>query len=207
MSPPTKVTLASVNARIDALLEGHREVEQRVTDIEGRLHHLGAEVARKDLDFPPRAEMGAMAARIAKLETALVSPAGLGGPLPALELPADALPPVDTARFAKAPCYLCGYNSEHYYQPDTHPCAARFHAQHRAEIEARLAAPRTATPLHGALSLAPGGPVVVSMDRGGVWLGTYVGEAAGGVTVNLGGRAGELTVAADRVLPAPESWR
>lgn len=24
-------------------------------------------------------------------------------------------------------CYLCGYNGERYYQPDTHPCAKMYH--------------------------------------------------------------------------------
>lgn len=35
---------------------------------------------------------------------------------------------VDKVRFRKAPCYLCGYNGPGYYQPDTHPCAAKYHA-------------------------------------------------------------------------------
>lgn len=30
--------------------------------------------------------------------------------------------------FEKAPCYVCGYNSEGYYQPDIHPCAKKYHA-------------------------------------------------------------------------------
>jgi hypothetical protein len=35
----------------------------------------------------------------------------------------------DTRKFEHAPCYLCGYNGEGYYQPETHPCAVRYHAQ------------------------------------------------------------------------------
>lgn len=35
---------------------------------------------------------------------------------------------VDRARFRKAPCYLCGYNGAGYFQPETHPCAALYHA-------------------------------------------------------------------------------
>lgn len=35
---------------------------------------------------------------------------------------------VDRARFRKAPCYLCGYNGVGYFQPETHPCAALYHA-------------------------------------------------------------------------------
>jgi len=35
---------------------------------------------------------------------------------------------IDTKRFAEAPCHLCGYNGPDYYQPSTHPCAARFHS-------------------------------------------------------------------------------
>ena len=35
---------------------------------------------------------------------------------------------IDKARFKRAPCYLCGYNGPGYYQPDTHPCAAKYHA-------------------------------------------------------------------------------
>jgi hypothetical protein len=26
-----------------------------------------------------------------------------------------------------APCFCCGYRGRGYYQPDTHPCAARHH--------------------------------------------------------------------------------
>lgn len=25
------------------------------------------------------------------------------------------------------PCFCCGYNGAGYYQPDVHPCAARYH--------------------------------------------------------------------------------
>lgn len=35
---------------------------------------------------------------------------------------------VDRARFRKAPCYLCGYNGAGYFQSETHPCAALYHA-------------------------------------------------------------------------------
>ena len=35
---------------------------------------------------------------------------------------------IDKARFERAPCYLCGYNGPGYYKPDTHPCAAKYHA-------------------------------------------------------------------------------
>lgn len=31
------------------------------------------------------------------------------------------------------PCFCCGYNGPGYYQPDTHPCAARHHALFAAE--------------------------------------------------------------------------
>jgi hypothetical protein len=40
---------------------------------------------------------------------------------------------VDKARFKRAPCYLCGYNGPGYYQPDTHPCAAKYHATQHQE--------------------------------------------------------------------------
>jgi hypothetical protein len=36
---------------------------------------------------------------------------------------------IDKRRFAKAPCYLCGYNGPGYYQPNTHPCAAKYHVE------------------------------------------------------------------------------
>jgi len=36
---------------------------------------------------------------------------------------------LDRRQFEQAPCYLCGYNGEGYYQPKTHPCAVRYHAQ------------------------------------------------------------------------------
>lgn len=39
---------------------------------------------------------------------------------------------IDKARFERAPCYLCGYNGPGYYQPDTHPCAAKYHAAQQA---------------------------------------------------------------------------
>lgn len=39
---------------------------------------------------------------------------------------------MDVARFAQAPCYLCGYNGGGYYQPATHPCAERYHAAEKA---------------------------------------------------------------------------
>lgn len=37
--------------------------------------------------------------------------------------------PIDRKRFEQAPCYLCEYNGPGYYQPATHPCAARYHAE------------------------------------------------------------------------------
>ncbi|WP_136259402.1 hypothetical protein [Rhodanobacter lindaniclasticus] len=40
---------------------------------------------------------------------------------------------IDRARFKKAPCYLCGYNGHGYYQAETHPCAAKYHAASSAE--------------------------------------------------------------------------
>lgn len=36
-------------------------------------------------------------------------------------------PSIDTKRFEQAPCYLCGYNGELYYQPSTHSCAKLYH--------------------------------------------------------------------------------
>lgn len=36
---------------------------------------------------------------------------------------------MDIKRFEKAPCYLCGYNGELYYQPSVHPCATEYHRQ------------------------------------------------------------------------------
>lgn len=42
-------------------------------------------------------------------------------------------PAVDRARFRKAPCYLCGYNGPGYFQPETHPCAALYHAAQHQE--------------------------------------------------------------------------
>ena len=42
---------------------------------------------------------------------------------------------LDRKRFERAPCYLCGYNGEGYYQPDKHPCAARYHAQQHAAVD------------------------------------------------------------------------
>lgn len=38
----------------------------------------------------------------------------------------DALP-FNKIAFKSPPCYLCGYNGPRYYQPDTHPCAAKYH--------------------------------------------------------------------------------
>lgn len=39
----------------------------------------------------------------------------------------DALDDLERKRFERAPCYLCGYNGEGYYQPGNHPCAAMYH--------------------------------------------------------------------------------
>lgn len=36
---------------------------------------------------------------------------------------------IDRRRFEQAPCYLCGYNGPGYFQSDTHPCAAKYHAE------------------------------------------------------------------------------
>jgi len=41
----------------------------------------------------------------------------------------DRVDRLDTRQFEQAPCYLCGYNGVGYYQPKTHPCAVRYHAQ------------------------------------------------------------------------------
>lgn len=40
----------------------------------------------------------------------------------------DGVTPVDAERFEDAPCYLCGYSGPGYFQADTHPCAAGYHA-------------------------------------------------------------------------------
>ena len=40
---------------------------------------------------------------------------------------------IDTLRFAQPPCYRCGYNGAGYYQPRTHPCAARYHLTEEAQ--------------------------------------------------------------------------
>lgn len=54
---------------------------------------------------------------------------------------------IDKTRFERAPCYLCGYNGLGYYQPDTHPCAAKYHAAleelHLAEVRVRELARKT----------------------------------------------------------------
>lgn len=41
---------------------------------------------------------------------------------------------IDKARFERAPCYICGYNGPGYYNPDNHPCAAKYHATHSKEM-------------------------------------------------------------------------
>jgi hypothetical protein len=43
----------------------------------------------------------------------------------------------DRRRFEAAPCYLCGYSGEGYYQVSFHPCAALYHER---------TAPETTTP-------------------------------------------------------------
>jgi hypothetical protein len=47
---------------------------------------------------------------------------------------------VDTKRFERSPCYLCSYNGHGYYQPEQHPCAARYHEARSIEMCQRLAA-------------------------------------------------------------------
>ena len=40
----------------------------------------------------------------------------------------------DHKKFERAPCYLCGYNGERYYQPSTHSCASLYHSAQQQEI-------------------------------------------------------------------------
>jgi hypothetical protein len=37
--------------------------------------------------------------------------------------------------FAKAPCFICGYNGAGYFKPSTHPCAARYHAKRQPDAD------------------------------------------------------------------------
>jgi hypothetical protein len=46
---------------------------------------------------------------------------------------------VDVARFESAPCYLCGYGGEGYFQPTTHPCASAYHAAKQRRADRRAA--------------------------------------------------------------------
>lgn len=48
------------------------------------------------------------------------------GIMPPHKLPA-VVRTIDRKRFESAPCYLCGYNGEGYFQPTTHPCAKEYH--------------------------------------------------------------------------------
>lgn len=32
-----------------------------------------------------------------------------------------------------APCFICGYNGEKYFDPEVHPCAARHHKFYKEE--------------------------------------------------------------------------
>lgn len=36
--------------------------------------------------------------------------------------------------FEIAPCFICGYNGQGYYQPDTHPCASEYHRRREAKL-------------------------------------------------------------------------
>lgn len=40
----------------------------------------------------------------------------------------------DRGEMDKPPCFVCGYNGAGYYNPDTHPCAAKHHAA-RASVK------------------------------------------------------------------------
>lgn len=37
-------------------------------------------------------------------------------------------------KFEQAPCYLCGYNGEMYYQSGKHPCADLYHSVKQQEL-------------------------------------------------------------------------
>lgn len=34
---------------------------------------------------------------------------------------------IELGEFENAPCFICGYNGDGYYQPDKHKCAKRYH--------------------------------------------------------------------------------
>jgi hypothetical protein len=55
---------------------------------------------------------------------------------------------MDKKRFEIAPCYLCGYNGELYFQPDIHPCAKEYHADDSLEAQLSTARQELATLKH-----------------------------------------------------------
>ena len=133
---PKAIGRFATSAQLEALLETHRELEARVTELEQQLADLVRLVESARLSAPAVRGSGAV---------------------PALELDGAGPGPAATAAAAR----------------------------------------------HGSMAFELGARVVVLLDRGGLWPGTYLGEVPGGARVDLGERAGEMVVAADRVQVEP----
>ena len=43
--------------------------------------------------------------------------------------------------FAEAPCFVCGYNGQGYFNSDTHSCAAMYHSGDWSPLIATLSEP------------------------------------------------------------------
>jgi hypothetical protein len=55
------------------------------------------------------------------------------------ELPKWPMTKPERKKFEQGACFICGYNGEKYFQPSTHKCAERYHANSkRAFYESRL---------------------------------------------------------------------
>lgn len=44
----------------------------------------------------------------------------------------------DRTRFEAAPCYICGYNGQGYFQPDLHKCSTQYHSSAANPVEPKL---------------------------------------------------------------------
>lgn len=124
--------------------------EQERTEFEAwyRLHHGSRDVYGRDAsgEYADKQVQGAFNVWQARAALTAQDEALLRQAIRDMEA-ADAVQPaavdgaIDRARFEVAPCYLCGYNGPGYYRPDTHPCAAKYHAVqeelHLAEIRVR----------------------------------------------------------------------
>jgi chromosome segregation ATPase len=102
-----------------------REIERLKCCYDIDIHHWKAQLAAREETLALR--QVEMVTFIEQLQSRDATITQLEGALARLS---KYLPPIiDIKRFEQAPCYLCGYNGQKYYQPKTHPCAQKYQDQ------------------------------------------------------------------------------